>query len=144
MNLALDITDRTGHTEAAFDGDSIRISFRKTTPEERGLIDAMIDKAKKENMVLNTVDKDGNLKPIEDLDKLSELFKSKNEIMLKGTAEAVKRIALDLVEKEIGKHRLVMVAQDNGQWKIVREKEDFKPSEEKKNKVESHEVPSAG
>lgn len=144
MNLALDITDRTGHTEAAFDGDSIRISFRKTTPEERGLIDAMIEKAKKENMVLNTVDKDGNLKPIEDLDKLAELFKSKNEIMLKGTVEAVKKIALDLVEKEIGKHRLVMVAQDDGQWKIVREKEDFKPSEEKKNEVKSHEVPRAG
>lgn len=144
MNLALDITDRTGHTEAAFEGDAIRISFRKTTPEERGLIDAMIEKAKKENMVLNTVDKDGNLKPIEDLDKLHELFKSKNEIMLKGTVEAVKKIALDLVEKEIGKHRLVMVAQDDGQWKIVRETKDFKPSDEKKNEVKSHEIPRAG
>lgn len=145
MQLELDVTDRTGHTEAVFDQDTIKISFRETTPEERGLIDALIERAKKESMVLHTLDKEGNSKPIEDMDRLKELFKSKNAILLKGTVEAVKKIALDLVEKEIDKkNRVVMVAQKDRSWKIVHEKENLKLEDEAKNKVKSAEVPSAG
>lgn len=145
MLLELDVTDRTGHTEAVFDQDTIKISFRETTPEERGLIDALIERAKKESMVLHTLDKEGNSKPIEDMDRLKELFKSKNAILLKGTVEAVKKIALDLVEKEIDKkNRVVMVAQKDRSWKIVHEKENLKLEDEAKNKVKSAEVPSAG
>lgn len=145
MQLELDVTDRTGHTEAVFDQDTIKISFRETTPEERGLIDALIERAKKESMVLHTLDKEGNSKPIEDMDRLKELFKSKNAILLKGTVESVKKIALDLVEKEIDKKtRVVMVAQKDRSWKIVHDKENLKLEDEAKNKVKSAEVPSAG
>ena len=145
MQLELDVTDRTGHTEAVFDQDTIKISFRETTPEERGLIDALIERAKKESMVLHTLDKEGNSKPIEDMDRLKELFKSKNAILLKGSVDAVKKIALDLVEKEIDKKtRVVMVAQKDRSWKIVHDKENLKLEDETKNKVKSAEVPSAG
>lgn len=143
--LELDVTDTSGHTEAVFEKEEIRVSFAKTTPEERGLIDALIADAKKEGMILHTVGKDKERKVVGDDSILEQLFKSKNEVVLTGSAEAVEKLAFDRVKKELEKDgRTVMHATDGGTWKFIRTEADFKPSEDKKEKVVSLEVPRAG
>lgn len=142
--IELDVTDSSGHTEAVFERDEIRVAFSKTTPEERGLIDALIADAKAEGMILHTVAKDGERKRVDDEAVLEQLFKSKNEIVLIGNPEAVEKLAFDRVKKEIRNGRTVMHATDGGEWKFIRKEEDFKPAEDKKEKVVSLEVPRAG
>jgi hypothetical protein len=144
QHLELDVTDSSGHTEAVFEEKEIRVTFAKTTPEERGLIDSLIADAKAEGMVLHTVAKDGERKAVEADAVLDQLFMSKNEIALTGTAEAVEKLAFDRVKKEIRGGRTVMHATDGGEWKFIRSEKEFKPSGDKKEKVVSLEVPRAG
>lgn len=144
MELMFAATGTGGHTEATFENEEIRISFHKTSPEERGMIETLVERGKKAGMVLHTVDKEGGLKPLENESLLQEIFKGKGQVALKGTAEAVKKLALDLVEKEIQDGKLVMHAQSDGTWKILRQKEDFKPKEDEKQVVTSHEKQRGG
>jgi hypothetical protein len=134
-----------GHTEATFEKDEVRLSFHKTTPEEKGMIEVMVEKGKKAGMVLHTVDKKSELKPIEDEALLQEIFKGKGEIALKGTPESVRKLALDLLEQEIADGRkMVFQAQEDGTWKTIHKKEDFKPQADEKEVVSSKEKAGGG
>lgn len=144
MNLTLMATGLGGHTEAIFEKNQIRISFSKTDPKERGLIENLVERARKEGMKLHTVDNSDNLKEIEDDLLLDKIFKSKGKLALTGSVDAVKKLALDIVEKEISERSLVMEAQEDGTWKILREKGEFKEKEDKEQKVTSSKVPVGG
>lgn len=142
MELVLMAKGTGGHTEAVFAKDEIRISFVKTDPKERGMIETMVEKAKKEGMKLHTADKDGKLTEIDDATLVDKIFKSKGELILKGSVATVKKLALDIVEKEILERSLVTEAQTDGSWKIIKEGE-FKDKEEKQV-VQSSKVPGGG
>jgi hypothetical protein len=144
MKLTLTMKGPGGHTEAIFNRDEIRISFAKTDDKERGMIENLVERAKKEGMTLHSVDKEGDLKEISDDLLLDKIFKSKGELALTGTIEAVKKLALDLVEKEIIERSLVMEAQDDGTWKILKEKGSFKEKEGKEQGVTTSKIAGGG
>lgn len=145
MKLTLTMKGPGGHTEAIFNKDQIRISFAKTDDKERGMIDNLVQRAKKEGMTLHSVDKEGDLKEIADDLLLEKIFKSKGELALTGTVESVKKLALDLVEKEILERSvLVMEAQDDGTWKMLHEKGSFKEKEGKEQAVTTSKVAGGG
>lgn len=131
MRLVLMATGTSGHTEAIFELEKIKISFSKTDPQERGMIENLVEKAQKEGMKLHSMDDKENLKEIDNQTLLDMIFKKKGKLVLTGTVDAVKKIALDIVEKEIRERSLVMEAQDDGTWKILREAGEFKDKEEK-------------
>lgn len=143
MNLELTVKGVGGHTEAIFHKEKITISFSKTDDRERGVITQLVEKGKKEGMTLHSVDKEGNLKELTDETLLEKIFKSKGEVALLGTVDSVKKMALDVLEKEIRDNGVVTQLQDDGSWKILKEKSDFK-EEGEKQKVTSSKVPGGG
>lgn len=158
MNLTLTETGVFGHAEAEFAGDRIKITYKKTTPGERGMISQLVERAKTKGMTLHTVDKGGALtaivekakevvgiekseeektKPIGDL--MDVLMEKKGQIVLQGDAQMVESLALETVEEEVkSKKRVVSEAQDDGTWKVITIGE-FKPKEgDQKQAVTSH------
>lgn len=154
MNLTLAVTGAFGHAEAEFADDRITITYKKTTPGERGTIAQLVEKAKKKGMTLHTVEKGGKLaqivdkakeavgiekgekktKPIADL--MDVLMEKKGQIVLKGDRQTVESLALETVEEEVKSKRVVSEAQDDGTWKVINIGE-FKVKE-KKQAVASH------
>jgi hypothetical protein len=159
MNLTLTETGVYGHAEAEFAGDRITITYKKTTPEERGMIAQLVERAKKKGMTVNTIDKVGTLtalvdkakevigvekseeekptKPVGDL--MDILMEKKGKVVLKGDAQMVQSLALETVEEEVkNTNRIVSEAQEDGRWKVIKIGE-FKPKrDDKKQAVNSH------
>lgn len=161
MNLTLAVTGAFGHAEAEFAGDKITITYKKTTPEERGTIAQLVEKAKKKGMTLSTVAKGGVLKEfvekakeavgIEKQEKptkpvgelLDVLMAKKGQLVLQGEKQMVEQLALETIEEEVKSKRIVSEAQDDGTWKVITIGE-FKAKEgEKKQAVTSH-APAVG
>src|SRR4029077_3905731 len=130
MELGFSATGPSGHVQASFEGEEVRMEFSKTTPGERGLMETLIERGKNEKMSVHTVDKKGNLKAVEDVAILEKIFQNKGEIALKGTKDSVAALAKIYVEKEIEGGRLVMEAQDDNTWKKLAPGE-FKEKEKK-------------
>lgn len=130
MELAFSAMGPSGHVQADFDGEEVRVEFHHTTPGERGLMDTLVEKAKKEGMTVHTVDKKGNLKPLEDGGLLEKIFSRKGQIALKGTKESVAALTKIIVDKEIEGGRRVLEAQEDNTWKIL-EKGEFKEKPQK-------------
>lgn len=120
MQLGFSAQGPSGHVQAEFQDDEVRMEFSKTTPGERGLMDTLIERGKKENMVVHTVDKKGKLKPLEDEKILGKIFESKGEIALKGTKESVVKLAKVYIDKEIEGGRVVLEVQDDTRWKVLK------------------------
>lgn len=160
MNLTLTEAGVFGHAEAEFAGERITITYKKTTPEERGMIAQLVERAKKKGMTLHTVDEGGALtalvekakevigveksdeeKPTKPVSELMDiLMEKKGKVVLKGDIEMVQSLALETVEEEVkNKNRVVSEAQEDGTWKVITIGE-FKPSKdpEKKQAVNSH------
>lgn len=158
MNLTLVATGVYGHAEAEFAGDRIKITYKKTTPGERGTIAQLVERAKKKGMTLHTVEKGGALKalvekakevvgiekeaqektkPVNEL--MDVLMEKKGQIVLQGEKLMVEQIALETVEEEIKMKRVVSEAQEDGTWKVINIGE-FKAAKEaeKKQAVSSH------
>lgn len=159
MNLTLTETGVFGHAEAEFAGDRIVVTYKKTTPGERGMIAQLVERATKKGMTLHAMDEGGALtslvekakeaigieksdeekptKPVGDL--MDVLMEKKGKIVLKGEAQMVQSLALETVEEEVkNKNRVVSEAQEDGTWKVITIGE-FKPKEEeKKQAVNSH------
>lgn len=154
MNLTLTETGVYGHAEAEFAGERITITYKKTTPEERGMIAQLVEQAKKKGMTLHTIDEGGTLtalvekakeaigvekseeekptKPVGDL--MDILMEKKGKVVLKGDAQMVQSLALETVEEEVkNKNRVVSEAQEDGTWKVITIGE-FKPKEDEKKK----------
>lgn len=130
MELGFSAMGPSGHVQASFEGEEVRMEFSKTTPGERGLMDTLIERGKKENMTVHTVDKKGNLKVVEDTHILDKIFQSKGQIALKGTKESVAALAKVYVEKEVVDGRTVLEAQADNSWKKLQPGE-FKEKETK-------------
>jgi len=135
MNLDFAALGPSGHVQATFEGEEIRIEFSKTTPGERGLIDILIERGKKEEMTVHTADKKGNRKPLEDQSVLGKIMEKKGEIVLKGKRESVIRIIKACIDKEIEAGRVVMESQEDNSWKVLKSGE-FE-EKEKPQKVKS-------
>lgn len=136
MELAFSAMGPSGHVQADFDGDEVRVEFHTTTPGERGLMDTLVEKAKKEGMTVHSVDKKGTLKLIEDGGLLEKIFSKKGQIALKGTKESVAALTKIIVDKEIEGGRKVLEAQEDNTWKVL-EKGEFKEKPEQKQVVKS-------
>lgn len=119
MQLEFSAIGPSGHVQAEFQEDEVRMEFSKTTPGERGLMETLIERGKKENMVVHTVDKKGNLKPLEDEKILQKIFDSKGEIALKGSKESVIKLAKIYIDKEIEGKRVVLESQEDNSWKVL-------------------------
>lgn len=159
MNLTLTEAGVFGHAEAEFAGERITITYKKTTPEERGMIAQLVEKAKKKGMTLHTVAEDGALKalvekakevigvekddeeketkPVSDL--MDILMEKKGKVVLKGSHQMVESLALETVEEEVkNKNRVVSEAQEDGTWKVITIGEFKAKEEDKKQAVNSH------
>lgn len=130
MNLDFSAMGPSGHVQASFEGEEVRMEFSKTTPGERGLMSTLIERAKKEKMTLHTVDKKGRMKPVEDEGILEKIFQSRGELALKGTKDSVTALAKVYVEMEIEGGRAVLEAQEDNTWKKLKPGE-FKEKETK-------------
>jgi hypothetical protein len=158
MNLTLAVTGAFGHAEAEFAGDGITITYKRTTPGERGTIAQLVEKAKKKGMTLHTVEKSGKISALvekakevvgiekEEKEKATKLvgdlmdvlMEKKGQIVLKGDKQTVESLALETVEEEVKSKRVVSEAQDDGTWKVIKIGE-FKAKEgDKKQAVASH------
>lgn len=134
MNLMLAITGVDGHAEAEFTSDKIVLTYKKTTPSERGSMDKLVEKALKKGLKLH-IGKNGNAdKPLERL--MDVLMKKKGQVVLTGEAKAIESLALEAVEEEVKMRRVVMQAREDGTWKVIKVG-DFKPAQEKKQAVTS-------
>lgn len=139
MELMLAVTGHFGHAKAEFMQDTIVITYKKTTPGERGTIEMLVEKAVKKGMSLHT-GKNGEVqKPLERI--LDVLMDKKGQVILKGENSAVESLALETVEEEIKSNRIVSEAQEDGTWKVL-EIGEFK-AEDKKKSVTSH-APALG
>lgn len=156
VKVTLKMTGPGGHAEVVFEKDEIRMSFVKTSEQERGAMMTLIEKGKKEGMKVHTVDKKGALKEVADEAILENIFKGKAELALKGDVGAVKRLAKEKIDEEIEARRLVMEIMADGSFRTLREKSDFSLEDKEKEKddktdkaekektVVSHKVPSGG
>jgi ABC-type uncharacterized transport system substrate-binding protein len=130
----LAITGVDGHAEAEFTSDKIVLTFKKTTPSERGSMDKLVEKAKKKGLKLH-VGKNGNVdKPLEKFMDL--LMSKKGQVILTGDEKVIEALALEAVEEEVKQRRVVMQAREDGTWKVVKVG-DFKPEGDKKKVVTS-------
>lgn len=145
MNFTLKVQGPGGHTEAVFEKDEIRISFVKTDPNERGMISRLVERGKAAQMKLHVAGKkEGGLKELADESLLEEIMKGKAEIVLKGPEDAVKKLAVEMLDKEVEDlGKVVLVARDDNRWKRA-EKGSLKESEEKKVVATSSKVPAGG
>jgi sorbitol-specific phosphotransferase system component IIA len=141
MNLTLAVTGAFGHAEAEFVGDRIVITYKATTPGERGTISTLVEKAQKKGMTLHT-GKNGEVKKA--LGNIVDvLLDKKGQVILTGEKAVVEQLALETVEEEVKSKRVVSEAQEDGTWKVVKIGE-FKAKEgEKKQAVTSH-APAVG
>ena len=130
MHLDFSAMGPSGHVQASFEGEEVRMEFSQTSPGERGLMSTLIERAKKEKMTLHTVDKKGRMKPVEDESILEKIFQSRGELALKGTKESVAALAKVYVESEIAGERAVLEAQEDNTWKKLKPGE-FKEKETK-------------
>lgn len=131
MNLTLDITSVGGHAELAFEGELVRVKWNDTTSTDRQMVKALVAQAKKLGLLPFKTDLEGRPTP-EPTKKLpGAIFNKKGEIVLKGDELGAAKLAKELVEQEIREGRLVMVAQKDGSWKIVKPGQ-FEPKKETK------------
>ena len=135
LNMTFAVTGVEGHAEAEFTSDKIVLTFKKTTPSERGTIEKLVEKGLKKGLKL-FYGKNGDAgKPMERI--LDVLMKSKAQVVLTGDAKVIEELALAAVEEEVKARRVVMEAREDGTWKVVKVG-DFKPKEGKKQVVTSH------
>ncbi len=131
MDLTLAITGVDGHAEAEFTSDKIVLTYKKTTPGERGSMDKLVEKALKKGLKLHH-GKNGNAdKP---LDKFMDvLMNRKGQVVLTGDEKVIEALALESVEEEVKQRRVVMQAREDGTWKVVK-LGDLKPEVDKDGK----------
>lgn len=148
MELAMSLMDMSGDTELTFRDDHVRVKWGKTTPQERKLIVALVEKAEKSGLKAFLVDEDGKAVETKAEDEKSpgasktvrtveaELEKKAGELILKGEKKGVKVVAKDLVEAEIKRGHIVMQAQKDNTWKILKA-EEFEPDKAEAEAVTS-------
>lgn len=157
MNLTLTETGVFGHAEAEFADDRIKITYKKTTPGERGMIAQLVEKAKKKGMTLHKsnhggaltaivekakevvgieTDEEKKTQPIADL--MDILMEKNGQVVLKGDKQMVESLALETVEEEVkNKKRVVSEAQEDGTWKVITIGEFKTKKDDKKQAVNS-------
>lgn len=142
MNLMLAVTGKDGHAQADFTSDKIVLTFKKTTPAERGTIETLVEKALKKGLKLFHGKNGETTKPMKDIHDV--LLDRKAQAILTGDAKVIEELALEAVEEEVKLRRVVMEAREDGTWKVVKIGE-FKPKEEgKKQVVTSHAIVGGG
>lgn len=135
IDVTLSVTGYNGHTELSFTKGQARVKWAETNSGERDLIRGLIQTGRIFGFVPWTVDADGN--PKDQLKKLPGAFRGrKGEIVLKGDVKKMKLFAQEMIEGELKDNRIVMEAQADGTWKLLKSGE-FKAEPGKKKKVAS-------
>lgn len=141
MNLTLAITGVDGHAEADFTSDKIVLTFKKTTPSERGTIQTLVEKGLKKGLKL-FYGKNGEAgKPLEKI--LDVLLARKAQVVLTGDEKVIEELALEAVEEEVKSRRVVMQAREDGTWAVVKVG-DFKPEKDGKKQAVTSTAPVGG
>lgn len=141
MNLTFAVTGVEGHAEADFTSEKIVLTFKKTTPSERGTIEKLVEKGLKKGLKLHYGASGEAGKPMERI--LDVLMKKKAQVVMTGDAKVIETLALEAVEEEVKARRLVMEAREDGTWKVVKVG-DFKPKEKGKKQVVTSTAPVGG
>ena len=133
MQINIAVVGPGGDASLSFTDKAIRVRWKEASLKERRMIGAIIKRARKRHMQVCTVDADGRPdKPAYGKD-IPSLFRggAGGELLIQeGDSGAVAAIAAELIEDEIKVGALVMEAQKDGTWKIVKSG-DFKPEEPK-------------
>jgi glycosyltransferase A (GT-A) superfamily protein (DUF2064 family) len=136
MNLTFAVTGIDGHAEADFTADKIVLTFKKTTPSERGTIEKLVEKGLKKGLKL-FYGKNGDAgKPMDRI--MDVLMKNKAQVVLTGDAKVIEELALEAVEEEVKSRRLVMEAREDGTWKVIKVGDFKAKADGKKQAVTSH------
>ncbi len=138
MNMTVSIQGIGGHTEIDFEDGRAKLTWKQTSMRERKLLRGMIKMAKAGGMKTYTVDEHGNAAK-ETSRVPGTIFNRSGELILKGEGSVVEMLAKNLVDAEKKSGRLVMEAQADNTWKILRpgDKEEEKEKSESKRKVHS-------
>lgn len=138
MNLTVTIQGIGGHTEVNFEEGRVKLSWKETTMREQTMLREMLEKAKAGGMKTYSVDANGNADKETDVVP-GTIFNRSGDLILKGEGALVTILAKGLINAEQKSGRLVMEAQDDNTWKILRSGdsiEEAKPEDkEKKKKV---------
>jgi hypothetical protein len=138
MQLNVAVHGVGGDASLSFAKEHIRVRWKEATFKERRMVGALVKRGRKLQMEVCTVDADGKPdKPAYSKD-LPGLFKNAQGgelILQQGEKDAIKTIAKELIEDEIEVGGLVMEAQADGTWRLLK-KGEFKPEPEKKQEVQ--------
>lgn len=128
MDLSLSIMDTSGHAEVKF-GEDVRVNWNDTTRGERKLIKALVKTARECGLSPRAVK---NEKVVDAPAALPGLLRNHDgALALMGAPDAIAALAKRLVEDELALGRIVLIAQDDGTWKIAK-KGEFDPAKAKK------------
>jgi len=136
MNLNIAVVGPGGDASLSFTDKHIRVRWKEATLKERRMVSSLIKRARKLNMQVCTVDADGLPdKPAykQDVPGLFKGGKGGELLLQQGAPGAIASLAKELIEDEIKVGALVMEAQKNGTWKIVKSG-DFKAEEPETSK----------
>jgi hypothetical protein len=119
MDLTLSVMGSSGHTEVRFTDDGAVLEWKNITSFEKVALRKLIISARKGGCKTHAVGEDG--KPAEETKKLpGTIFSRSGKLYFKGNLDALKKIAVDAVENEIKSGKLVMEAQKDGTFNIVK------------------------
>ncbi len=140
MNLSVTIQGIGGHTEVNFEEGRVKLSWKETTMRERTMLREMIEKAKAGGMKTYGVDASGNADKETDVVP-GTIFNRSGDLILKGDGNLVTLLAKGLIEAELKCGRLVMEAQEDNSWRILRSGDTIEEtkSEKKEGKEEEKE-----
>lgn len=137
--LTLNMLGACGDVEITFETDQVVIDWRKSPRVERTALKALIVKAKENGF--ETFDDEGE--KTDELPSDGHFGSKEGKIILKGKPSQLKFVAEGIIEQEIKNGKLVMQANEDGSWNILRQGE-FKSEPEKKQKVVSSEKVAGG
>lgn len=128
MDLMLSITGSGGDTTLDFEKDKIGVSWNKSGVVERRMIAGLVKTAG--TFGLKAESAEGHAA------RVPGFLKGKSgSLVLKGDTEAIRKFAKAAVESEVAAKRIVMSAQKDGTWKILKSGEYEAPKEGEKQAV---------
>ncbi len=138
MNLTISVQGIGGHTEIDFEDGRCKLTWKQTSLRERKMLRDMIRTAKDGGAKTFSVDEHGNADK-ETSRVPGTIFNRNGTLIIKGDGKVIELIAKNLVDSEKSSGRLVMEAQPDNTWKILRlgEKFDEKEKSTAKRKVHS-------
>jgi hypothetical protein len=141
MKLHFTIKNPSGHTELNFEDNEATLDWVRTSEIERKSLASLVQEAMSKGYEVFE-DKKGT-KSVSKVDE--DIFSKKGYLLLRNKENICSLfLAKGLIDAEIKSGKLVMEAQEDGSWQIVKMGE-FKPAEGKKEQhVTSGAAPAGG